>query len=157
MIYLFYAIHVLICLFLILVVLLQQGKGADLSVFGGGATMTAFGARGAATLLHKMTVVGFVGFIVTTLVIGILQKQAGGSSVMTDVPAVEETTATQDGVAEEETAEADAEEGGVLPEADAEEGGVLPEAEVFDEGAAAAEDGDGAAAEDGEDDGGTDP
>ncbi len=147
MIYLFYTIHVVICLFLILVVLLQQGKGADLSVFGGGGTMTAFGARGAATLLHKMTVIGFVGFIVTTLAIGIMQKYSGGSSVMTTVPAIEETApATQD-------AEEDA---GALPEEDAGEG-VLPEAEEFDEAAAAeaaAEDGPDAAgeaaAEDGE-------
>ena len=93
MIYLLYTVHILICLFLILVVLLQQGKGADLSVFGGGGTMTAFGARGAATLLHKMTVVGFVGFIVTTLVIGILQKQGGASSVMSDIPTAEAAAA----------------------------------------------------------------
>ena len=39
MIYVLYFIHVVVCLFLILVVLLQQGKGADLSVFGGGSTM----------------------------------------------------------------------------------------------------------------------
>ena len=56
MLYALYTIHVVICLFLIMVVLLQQGKGADLSVFGGGGTQTAFGARGAATLLHKLTV-----------------------------------------------------------------------------------------------------
>ena len=43
------------------------GKGADLSVFGGGATQAAFGARGAASLLHKLTVWGFVAFIVTTV------------------------------------------------------------------------------------------
>ena len=47
MIYVLYTIHVLISFFLILVVLLQQGQGADLSVFGGGSTQTAFGARGA--------------------------------------------------------------------------------------------------------------
>ena len=65
MIYLLYTLHVILCLFLILVVLLQQGKGADLSVFGGGSTMTAFGARGATTLLHRLTVggrlIGIVG------------------------------------------------------------------------------------------------
>jgi len=107
MIYLLYTIHILICLFLILVVLLQQGKGADLSVFGGGGTMTAFGARGAATLLHKMTVIGFVGFIVTTLVIGVLQKQGGGSSVMSDVPVPEAAAAA---AAQAEEAEAEAED-----------------------------------------------
>ena len=89
MIYVLYTIHVVICLFLILVVLLQQGKGADLSVFGGGSTQAAFGARGAATILHKMTVAGFVGFILTTMAIGFLQTGSSGSSVMSTV---EETT-----------------------------------------------------------------
>ncbi len=124
MIFLFYTIHVLICLFLILVVLLQQGKGADLSVFGGGGTMTAFGARGAATLLHKMTVFAFVGFIVTTLTIGILQKQGGSSSVMTDAPATPVATATDEG----DEAEAEGGDAGDGEEALPEE--ALPEDEA---------------------------
>ena len=78
MIYLLYALHVLVCVFLIFVVLLQQGKGADLSVFGGGTTQTAFGARGATTLLHKLTVGSFVIFVITTLAIGLPQLRAGG-------------------------------------------------------------------------------
>lgn len=85
MIYLLYAIHIIICIFLILVVLLQQGKGADLSVFGGGSTQTAFGARGATTLLHKLTVGSFVIFILTTLSITILKGGPSGSSVMSGV------------------------------------------------------------------------
>jgi preprotein translocase subunit SecG len=84
-IYLVYTLHVVVCLFLILVVLLQQGKGADLSVFGGGSTQAAFGARGAATLLHKMTVAGFVAFIFTTISIGFLQGGGRGGSVMSTV------------------------------------------------------------------------
>jgi preprotein translocase subunit SecG len=80
-IYVLYSVHILVCVFLILVVLLQQGKGADLSVFGGGSTQTAFGARGATTLLHKLTVASFVVFILTTLAIGIPQF-AGEASVM---------------------------------------------------------------------------
>ena len=128
MIYLAYTIHVLICLFLILVVLLQQGKGADLSVFGGGGTMTAFGARGAATLLHKMTVFAVVGFIVPTMVIGVLQGQREGSSVMSGVETpVEEEAAPAEEATEEPAA--------ALPEE--EPAGVLPEAEEFDAGAAA--------------------
>ncbi len=79
-------IHVVISLFLIAVVLLQQGKGADLSVFGGGGTMTAFGAQGAATLLHKLTVISFILFIVTTMLIGLMQTDLGTSSVMSGVP-----------------------------------------------------------------------
>ncbi|HKH46929.1 MAG TPA: preprotein translocase subunit SecG [Thermoanaerobaculia bacterium] len=87
MIYLLYAIHVLVCIFLILVVLLQQGKGADLSVFGGGTTQTAFGARGATTLLHKLTVGSFIIFIITTLLIGLPQIHRGGATVMEGVEA----------------------------------------------------------------------
>jgi len=79
-------IHVIVCLFLILVVLLQQGKGADLSVFGGGGTQAAFGARGATTLLHKLTVGAFVGFLVTTMVIGMIKTTQRSTSVITDAP-----------------------------------------------------------------------
>ena len=78
---LLYIAHIIVCLFLILVVLLQQGKGADLSVFGGGSTQAAFGARSATTLLHKLSVVAFVSFIVTTLAIGLLQGRGDLRSV----------------------------------------------------------------------------
>ena len=91
MIYLLYAIHVIVCIFLILVVLLQQGKGADLSVFGGGTTQAAFGARGATTLLHKLTVISFAIFILTTLLIGVPQARRG--TVMSGVPTATETPA----------------------------------------------------------------
>src|SRR4051812_41299346 len=78
-IYLLYVLHVLVCVFLILVVLLQQGKGADLSVFGGGSTQTAFGARSATTLLHKLTVASFVVFILTTVTIALFKGGSGGT------------------------------------------------------------------------------
>ena len=108
MIYVLYTIHVVICLFLILVVLLQQGKGADLSVFGGGSTQAAFGARGAATILHKMTVAGFVGFILTTMAIGFLQTGGSQSSVMSTVEEAAEPVpvpTTDAGMAVEEALE----------------------------------------------------
>lgn len=96
MMILLYSVHVLICFFLIAVVLLQQGKGADLSVFGGGATQTAFGARGAATVLHKMTVISFVLFIVTTLSIGIIQSEHGKSAIFEDLEDEAATATTGD-------------------------------------------------------------
>ena len=108
MIYVLYTIHVVICLFLILVVLLQQGKGADLSVFGGGSTQAAFGARGAATILHKMTVEGFVGFILTTMAIGFMQTGSSQSSVMSTVEEAAEPVpvpTTDAGMAVEEAVE----------------------------------------------------
>ncbi|HEV7508213.1 MAG TPA: preprotein translocase subunit SecG [Thermoanaerobaculia bacterium] len=92
MIYLLETVHILVCVFLILVVLLQQGKGADLSVFGGGSTQTAFGARTATTLLHKLTVASFVIFIVTT--VGIALAKGTVSTVMSGAP-VKKATATK--------------------------------------------------------------
>ena len=81
-------IHVLISIFLILVVLLQQGKGADLQgAFGGGGSQTAFGARGATTLLHKLTTGFFIAFVVTSLSLAILQARPRGS-VMSGTPSV---------------------------------------------------------------------
>ena len=93
MIYIVYSLHVITCLFLILVVLLQQGKGADLSVFGGGSTQAAFGARGAATILHKLTVGFFILFMVTTISIGVLQRGRRASSVMQGVSTPKEEPA----------------------------------------------------------------
>ena len=83
MIYVLYLLEVVVCLFLILVVLLQQGSGADLSVFGGGATQTAFGARGTTQFIHKLTVWAFVAFILLTLAIAVYKGGAEGGSVMT--------------------------------------------------------------------------
>lgn len=114
--FLLYTTHVVVSIFLILVVLLQQGKGADLSVFGGGSTMTAFGARGAASLLHKLTVGGFVIFIVTTLAIGVYQTSTS-DNVIEALPSAEEAAAEAiDGGAGEAAAEPDLT--GVLPEAE---------------------------------------
>ena len=85
-------IHVIVSIFLILVVLLQQGKGADLAgAFGGGGSQTAFGARGATTLLHKLTTAFFVLFVITSLALAILQARPRGS-VMTGQPAAAPTT-----------------------------------------------------------------
>jgi preprotein translocase subunit SecG len=61
MIYLLVVIHIIVCLFLIGVVLLQQGKSADLAgAFGGQGSQTAFGPRGAANLLTKLTTWGAI-------------------------------------------------------------------------------------------------
>ena len=85
-------VHVIVSIFLILVVLLQQGKGADLAgAFGGGGSQTAFGARGATTLLHKLTTAFFVLFVITSLTLAILQARPR-SSVMTGQPAAAPTT-----------------------------------------------------------------
>ena len=80
MIVLLVVLHIIISLFLILVVLVQQGKGADLAgAFGGGGSQTAFGARGATTLLHKLTTTFFVLFVITSLALAILQARPRAS------------------------------------------------------------------------------
>ncbi|HYC92850.1 MAG TPA: preprotein translocase subunit SecG [Thermoanaerobaculia bacterium] len=82
MIALLVIIHVIISIFLILVILVQQGKGADLAgAFGGGGSQTAFGARGATTLLHKLTTGFFVAFVITSMTLAVLQSRPR-SSVM---------------------------------------------------------------------------
>ena len=62
------ALHVLTCLALVAIVLLQHGKGADLgAAFGGGASQTVFGSRGAGNFLTKLTTGAAVVFMVTSL------------------------------------------------------------------------------------------
>jgi len=60
--------HVIVGIFLIAVVLLQTGKAGSIAdVFGGGGSMAAFGARGAATLLSRVTTVAAILFMITSL------------------------------------------------------------------------------------------
>ena len=77
-------IYVLVCLVLILVVLLQQGKGGSMAnAFGGGASQAAFGARSGATVLSRATTVCAVLFVIGALYLGIAgQKGGGGGSVV---------------------------------------------------------------------------
>jgi preprotein translocase subunit SecG len=86
---LLWIIHVMVCLFLIIVVLLQSGKAADLAgAFGGAGSQTAFGPRGSATLLSKATTISAILFMFTSLSLSILAtKSAGlGTSVLESAP-----------------------------------------------------------------------
>ena len=76
---LFTVVHVLVCVFLIIVVLLQSGKAADLAgAFGGIGSQTAFGPRGSATLLSKATTISAVLFMCTSLGLSILATRTSG-------------------------------------------------------------------------------
>ena len=80
-----YIFHILLCFLLIGVVLMQSGKAADLAgAFGGSGSQTAFGPRGAATILSKITTWCFVMFLLTTVSLTLRQSTIGptGSSVL---------------------------------------------------------------------------
>jgi preprotein translocase subunit SecG len=82
-------LHVIVAVFLILVVLLQTGKRADLAgAFGGGGSQTAFGARGAATLLSRLTAWSAGIFMATSLLLALMSSSSsGGGSVLDSLPA----------------------------------------------------------------------
>src|SRR3990170_334093 len=76
-------LHLLVTLGLILIVLLQSGKGADIgAAFGGGSSQTVFGGRGAATFLSKLTSALAILFMLTSLTLTILASQRGSSTVV---------------------------------------------------------------------------
>ena len=84
MYYLVLAVYVVVCLGLMLVILLQQGKGGDISAaFGGGGSgsQTAFGARSGATVLSRATTVLAILFMVGALALGIMRQGDDGSVV----------------------------------------------------------------------------
>ena len=73
-------IYIVVSLFLIIVVLLQSGKAADLAgAFGGMGSQTAFGPRGSATLLSKATTVAAVLFMLLSISLGIVKSRDGGA------------------------------------------------------------------------------
>ncbi len=89
MVYLLTTIHVIVCLFLVIVVLLQSGKAADLAgAFGGMGSQTVFGPRGSATVLSKATTIAAALFMVTSMSLSIMATRTGGS-----VPAIFEKKA----------------------------------------------------------------
>ena len=88
-------IYVLVCLTLILVVLLQQGKGGSMAnAFGGGATQAAFGARSGATVLSRATTVCAVLFVIGALYLGIAGHKGPSSVVGGRAPQSEPAPAT---------------------------------------------------------------
>ncbi len=74
-------VHVLVCVFLVIVVLLQSGKAADLAgAFGGMGSQTAFGPRGSATVLSKATTIAAILFMLTSITLAIMATRSGGGT-----------------------------------------------------------------------------
>ena len=86
-------LHVIACIFLVIVVLLQKGKGSDVNAVFGGSSQTIFGSSGAGNFLTKLTSATAIVFMFTSLTLTIGNTKQGAKSVFDDVPA-ETTTPT---------------------------------------------------------------
>ena len=87
-------LHVVACIFLIAVVLLQRGKGAEIgAVFGSGASSTVFGSRGAGNFLTKLTTVSAVIFMLTSLSLSYLWTDSSSDRLFDEAVAEEEAPA----------------------------------------------------------------
>ena len=95
MIYLIVAIHVIVCLFIVIVVLLQSGQSGDVAAaFGGMGSQTAFGPRAGANVLTKATTWSAVIFMVTSIVLSVMMShRSSGGSVLQGIKPAKQTTA----------------------------------------------------------------
>ena len=81
------AVHVIVCIFLVIVVLLQSGKGADVAATFSMSSQTAFGPRGAATALSRATSIAVVIFMLTSLTLTVRASKSSGGSLLDKLPA----------------------------------------------------------------------
>lgn len=81
-------IHILACIFLVLVVLLQTGKGADMGAVFGGSSSTVFGSSGAGNFLTKLTTATAIIFMLTSLGLTYFSSQRNSATVFDAAPAV---------------------------------------------------------------------
>jgi len=86
-------LHYVVCFMLIVMILLQAGKGADIGAVFGGASQTMFGSRGPATFLNKLTIGVAMGFLVTSIALAHISKTKGGGSVLDKAPVTEQAPA----------------------------------------------------------------
>jgi len=87
-------LHIVVCFILVLVVLLQAGKGAELGAnFGGGSSTTLFGSRGAGNFLTKLTTVAAIIFMLTSIALTKFSTGGFGGSIVNEAPTKEEMPA----------------------------------------------------------------
>jgi preprotein translocase subunit SecG len=120
-------IHVFACLFLIVVVLLQTGKGADMGAVFGGGSQTLFGSSGAGNFLTKLTTGTAIAFMLTSLILTygasrsptshLIEKLPAPAAVPGQVPVPEPQAATDGGTATTPDAQQPAAPAGEVPAA----------------------------------------
>jgi preprotein translocase subunit SecG len=132
-------LHVIVCVFLVAVVLLQRGKGAEIgAVFGGGASSTVFGSRGAGTFLSKLTTASAAVFMMTSLSLSYIYTQDSGERLFEDGVTQEEAAAVGE-FEEIETVEIDVEPEPISQEIAPTDTGLEGEAATADEDEGTAE------------------
>ncbi len=110
------SIHLIVCFLMIAAILLQAGKGAEIGASFGGSSQTVFGSRGPGTFLSKVTVGAAIVFMLSSLSLALLSKQANTSSTVIDLhPATHHESGTENATpvtpsAESETSAAPAAE-----------------------------------------------
>ncbi|SMC26643.1 protein translocase subunit secG [Desulfacinum hydrothermale DSM 13146] len=88
-------VHIIACLALIFIVLLQSGRGAEIGAVFGGSSQTLFGSTGGTTFLGKLTTLAAVVFMITCLGLTYLSGKPNTESIMEKVPAKEEPALPQ--------------------------------------------------------------
>ncbi|MGB3212994.1 MAG: preprotein translocase subunit SecG [Desulforhopalus sp.] len=78
-------VHVIVCLFLVGIVLLQHGKGADIGATFGGSSQSLFGTEGPLPLLNKITTAAAIIFMLTSVTLAYISSQSSNTSVMSEV------------------------------------------------------------------------
>ncbi|MGW8194373.1 MAG: preprotein translocase subunit SecG [Desulforhopalus sp.] len=89
-------VHVLVCLFLVGIVLLQHGKGADIGATFGGSSQSLFGTEGPLPLLNKITTAAAIIFMLTSVTLAYISSQTSSSSVMSGVTVPEQTAVVEE-------------------------------------------------------------
>jgi len=83
-------VHIVVCLFLIVIVLLQHGKGASMGAAFGGSSQTVFGTEGPLPLLNKITTWAAIVFMLTSISLAYMSTRVGDGSVMKEIAPVAE-------------------------------------------------------------------
>ena len=88
-------LHIIVCFFLIGIVLLQHGKGADIGATFGGSSQSLFGTEGPLPLLNKITTLAAIIFMGTSVALAYLSAHKSSGSVMTELKVQEQATPQQ--------------------------------------------------------------
>ena len=89
------AVHVIVCVFLICIVLLQHGKGADIGASFGGSSQSLFGTEGPVPLLNKITTLAAIVFMGTSIALAYLSANKSTGSVMSNIKTQEQQAPAQ--------------------------------------------------------------